>query len=510
MVEATTPTDGRRAPGWIAPTENYFAEDPLFSPLHRAAWLGDVRVLQGLLNYSKGLPLGKTHLKDLMACDQHERMPVHVAAMQGHHAAVAFLLSCGHACGAENTAKSDNTAESDNTVESDSTGESDSMAEKEDINGDTALELLMAAELKKAEQVEAPDRVVEGREQQLWSLHKTIEITRLEHVLAAKYFSFRHFWFLFLPAALVTAFSAILSFLASSVVIEGHASAEWFTVIVGVLASLSVLIQAVSEQLQFRSRAAMHDSAALDLKSMVQDLEFKSIQAIEYGEQAEDLNKKGQPIIKVDVYQEMFQQVMQACKSLVPPAIEQCFNTLDDRLEESLRGAENLQDYSEDAIVEDIRDAMLDVYILAAHEAQNVLTGQRWWPLSVDVKSAVKQAMDTARNKLKEGVPTSVLPEIENESLGELLVVRIAYFKGYLQNKAKENKAMAHIQKAAHAPSKQGGQSRRQIFPRLTWAPRLKLDTQPESKKFTRSTSMTSTSTGSGRLIASAASSSTA
>ena len=137
---------------------------------------------------------------------------------------------------------------------------------------------------------------------------------------------------------------------------------------------------------------------------------------------------------------------MQACKSRVPHEIEQCFNTLDDRLEESLRGAENLQDYSEDKIVEDIRDALLDVYILAAHEAQHALTRQRGWPCFINEGAAIKQAIDTAHEKLAEGVPEDVLPGIEKgkstergrASLGELLVVRIAYFKGYLTARAVE------------------------------------------------------------------------
>ena len=94
-----------------------------------------------------------------------------------------------------------------------------------------------------------------------------------------------------------------------------------------------------------------------------------------------------------------------------------------------------MQDYADDKIVEDIRDAMLDVYILAAHEAQNVLTGQRFWLITVNVMAAVTGTMDTARDKLKEGVPTSAYKE-ENVSLGELLVVRIAYFRGYLETKS--------------------------------------------------------------------------
>ena len=64
---------------------------------------------------------------------------------------------------------------------------------------------------------------------------------------------------------------------------------------------MSVLLQALSEQLQYRPHAALHSSAALDLKSMVQDLEFKSIEAIE---------RAGASQIQVEVYQEKFQQVM--------------------------------------------------------------------------------------------------------------------------------------------------------------------------------------------------------
>lgn len=97
----------------------------------------------------------------------------------------------------------------------------------------------------------------------------------------------------------------------------------------------------------------MHESVALDLKAMVQDLEFQSIQAIENPEDVK---------MDVSVYQKNFQQATQACKSTLPPAIEQTFSTLEDRIEESLRGAENLQDYvNDDKVIEDIRDAMLDI-----------------------------------------------------------------------------------------------------------------------------------------------------
>ena len=194
--------DDELVPAYNPILKKYFKDDTLFTALHRAAWLGDVRVLQEVLHYEKGKPLGADYLTKLRACDDREMMPVHVAALQGHHAAVAFLLSCG--------------ADAD-------------IAESLDIDGHTALDLLMTAtnKIKQDEEITTEQIIIEGREQQLWSLHKTIEITRLEHVLAAKYFSFRHFWFLFLPAALVTAFSAILSFLASSVVVQGHASADF-------------------------------------------------------------------------------------------------------------------------------------------------------------------------------------------------------------------------------------------------------------------------------------------
>ena len=148
--------------------------------------------------------------------------------------------------------------------------------------------------------------------------------------------------------------------------------------------------------------------------------------------------------------------------------------------------------------MEDIRDAMLDVYILAAHEAQNVLTSQRFWPITVNVRKAVKQAMATARDKLKEGVPTNVLPQMEegrgHASLGELLVVRIAYFKGYLQNKAK-GAALPE----GDAASNQDDQSRRYWAPRLT-LPRLTFFTsapepQPSSNKMTKTPSSTRMST---------------
>ncbi|KAK3244255.1 hypothetical protein CYMTET_46125 [Cymbomonas tetramitiformis] len=310
-VRPEDPTVGDAGVMTSDPTEQYSEGDDKFNAVHRAAWLGDLKLLTALffglqatledVSDSPSTSMDRQMQSLLNEIDSQGNTPAHIAALRGKHAALAFLVKMG--------------ADVD-TVRND---------EK------TPFELLSLYETggreDNSEEVlsEEEGQKVESREQQLWELHKNIEVTRIKHVLAAQYFDFRHFWFLFLPAAAVTGVSAGLSFMATATEDYGHL----FSTIVGCLASLSVFIQTFSEQLQFRSRSAMHSSVALDLQSMVQDLTFQSIEAIECPKAKR---------IDVGNYQQKFQQVLQACKSPLPVAIEQTFNTIEDRLAESLRG----------------------------------------------------------------------------------------------------------------------------------------------------------------------------
>lgn len=202
----------------------YSETDEKFTALHRAAWFGDRAVISEIIRAQS-----PESLKVMLAKDSQQRTPLIVAATQGHHDALSLLASHPDVMNAE----------------------PEILEEKNDENK-TAFEILAAHTVQRAAVIE-PEQ--EFREQQLWSLHKTIEVTRITHTLASTYFRFRHFWFFFIPAAFLTALVSVLSFVSSSETITNSSAGDILPLVVGALGSVSVFLQTISEQLQYRCSA---------------------------------------------------------------------------------------------------------------------------------------------------------------------------------------------------------------------------------------------------------------
>jgi len=153
------------------------------------------------------------------------------------------------------------------------------------------------------------------------SLQVKVEVERHMQSLAATYFAFWHFWFLFLPSAVLTMASGVLAFLSTSDLIE-EVDRTLLVAVVGCLALVATFLQALNDMLKYGSRKEMHRSAVLDLKAIYDALDFMQISRIGSTENHGNVKE----------FHRMYSQVQQGCKSAIPLRVVQTFSTIETRL----------------------------------------------------------------------------------------------------------------------------------------------------------------------------------
>lgn len=153
-----------------------------------------------------------------------------------------------------------------------------------------------------------------------------IQVERQMQRLAAAYFGFWHFWFLFLPSAVLTMASGILAFLSTSDLI-GPDNRTLLASVVGCLALVATFLQSLNDTLKYGSRKEMHNSAVLDLKAIYDNLDFTQIKQFGMPINDHDKNKK-----TIEDLCELYSQVQTGCKSAIPLRVLMYFNTIETRL----------------------------------------------------------------------------------------------------------------------------------------------------------------------------------
>ena len=161
-----------------------------------------------------------------------------------------------------------------------------------------------------------------------------VEVERQMQRLAVEHLAFWHFWFLFLPSATLTMVSGALAFLSTSDLID-PSNKVLLVAVVGCLALVATFLQTLSDRLKFGSRADMHRSAVLDLKAIIDSLDFMKIDQIG----SKDLH---QAINDVGEYRKMFSQVQTGCKSAIPLRVIQSFNTIGTRIPMKLPSSKDM------------------------------------------------------------------------------------------------------------------------------------------------------------------------
>ena len=151
-----------------------------------------------------------------------------------------------------------------------------------------------------------------------------IEGERHMHKLTSQNLRAMHNWLLFLPSILLALFSGllVLIFEAELPQIDDN-DRVYASIVVGILALSSVFMQAVSKQLDWDTRAALHDITSIALKRLSEDI-LLTLSSTDHIIPAEYVALIG----------EKFSQALDVCcaSSTIPYKLETAFSLLSDRM----------------------------------------------------------------------------------------------------------------------------------------------------------------------------------
>lgn len=176
-----------------------------------------------------------------------------------------------------------------------------------------------------------------------FELEREVSKNMAKHNLANQYFAFRHFWYFTVPQAILTCVSSILAFIGTSEFLTSKQKVIINT-IVGSTSGVVVFLQTMGGICNYGSRADMHQSAAIDLRDLRDDLHLlkqklkqieinnkqRKILAKAHGEEHEDSHEKHGETF--ETISSRFRQSLSACKSNVPMGLTEAFSGIDSNL----------------------------------------------------------------------------------------------------------------------------------------------------------------------------------
>ena len=98
-------------------------------------------------------------------------------------------------------------------------------------------------------------------------LEYQVQINLIKHNLASMFFASRQFWVFTITQGVLTMIASILAFVASSSLIEERTK-DIIATIVGSTSGVVVFLQTMAGVCNYGTRAAMHASAAIDLRDL--------------------------------------------------------------------------------------------------------------------------------------------------------------------------------------------------------------------------------------------------
>ena len=187
-------------------------------------------------------------------------------------------------------------------------------------------------------------------------LEQEVQMNTMKHQLATKTLSAREFWFFTVPQSILTMLSSILAFVATSDLLNNKTKVI-INIIVGSTAGAVVFLQTMSGVCCYGTRAAMHDSTAVDLRDLRDHLVLLKQKLIlmekrrnrkiisietspslssdcigvndtktEDNEDNEDVDNNEDNASNFEDIQTRFKQSLSGCKSTVPLEISEAFH----------------------------------------------------------------------------------------------------------------------------------------------------------------------------------------
>ena len=215
---------------------------------------------------------------------------------------------------------------------------------------------------------------------QLLCASHDLQLSKDMHTLASQYYRVRHHYFLFLPATILTSVSAVLAFMSTSEYLARYQSV--FILIAGIVATVTTLLQTISDQMGLNSKANMHRTAAAELEPLLIALNFNEVDAIKKGSHAfteYELNVVRKQVLSVEA----------SCTDSIPMFIEAVYNPLMEEFsylaERAVRGCE----------VTEAQMLLMKIRLIKFISSE--ITNSLSWPWSVSTTRIAK----TVRKKMR-------------------------------------------------------------------------------------------------------------
>jgi hypothetical protein len=212
---------------------------------------------------------------------------------------------------------------------------------------------------------------------QLSYTYLTVQTSRDKHTLAAQYYKVRHHYLLFLPATILTAVSAILAFLSTS--FSGSSLQHVLSISVGVIATVSTLIQTISDQMGLSGKAEMHRTAAHELETIILSLEFSGLDSLKNGASFREAD--------LNVVKKQVASVEASCSDSIPEMLHSVYNPLMSEVSFYFLEAMKVTDSE----IFDADEALIGQRVLAIITKE--ITMSAGWPWRLSVRSVSEQVM---------------------------------------------------------------------------------------------------------------------
>lgn len=265
-----------------------------------------------------------------------------------------------------------------------------------------AKERLLANSSTKAE-----DRT-SASELQLLATMEAVMTLKDKHTLAYNYYHVRHFYVMFLPSTVMSAAAATLAFLSTAKALEQYAVK--LVVVVGVLSSLSALLQSISDQVQFNAKALQHKSAAHELDGLLQLLTFNAIGSLNTTSGATPFSDQELKTIKKQVL-----SIEQTCQSILPQAMDSLYDQVKDEYS-AIR-----QEAAEKAHYENGKTHAAELSLQDVVMVTQEILNYRYWPWHVDTKLVASRVAKRIRLKSIELIGGRA-EEIDDSIIGKSII----------------------------------------------------------------------------------------
>jgi hypothetical protein len=213
-------------------------------------------------------------------------------------------------------------------------------------------------------------------------LERRIRRTMLKHDIAANFFRSRQIFFFTLPLAIFSGFASVLALVTATELLTDGNTKVLVSIVAGGLSAAAVFLQTMSQYCKWETRAAMHESVAIDMSTLRESLvhvrdrveldneldqlfpTYDNAELMENHSNLEDGTSSDMAELYQD-YQEILDQLNHSftfCKSTIPLEINSAFLGVESNLKlaKTKAVADYVEELSSPHMIDHIRTKAFD------------------------------------------------------------------------------------------------------------------------------------------------------